>query len=102
MKARIFQPSRTAMQSGKGAQLWILEVEPEVCKNVDPLLGWVGSADTAQQVRVEFNTLALALDYAKTHGIHVEVSTTAPLGQTIRPLGYGGNFTTKRRESWTH
>lgn len=41
MEARIYQPTKTAMQSGKAnTRFWVLEFEPEECKKIEPLMGW--------------------------------------------------------------
>ena len=44
MLARIYQPARTAMQSGQAqTKLWRLEFEPEMAKRIEPLMGWSAS-----------------------------------------------------------
>ena len=40
MRARIYQPAKTAMQSGVGkTKLWVLEYAPAAERTVDPLMG---------------------------------------------------------------
>ena len=52
MRARIYQPARTAMQSGTAkTHQWVLEFAPAEAREVDPLMGWTGSGDTQAQVR---------------------------------------------------
>ncbi len=47
MKARIYQPAKTAMQSGQGkTQNWVLEFEATRRQQLDPLMGWPGAGDT--------------------------------------------------------
>ena len=57
MRARIFQQPKSAMQSGTaGSQDWILEWAPADRQTQDPLMGWFGSQDTSNQVRLRFDT----------------------------------------------
>lgn len=103
MRARIYQPARTAMQSGSAkTQTWILEFAPDTAREVDPLMGWTSSDDTQAQVRLRFPTREAALDYARDKGLEVEVSDPKPRKPVIRPRGYGENFATDRRGAWTH
>lgn len=103
MRARIFQPSRTAMQSGTAKTLaWVLEFAPSQAREVDPLMGWTGSGDTQTQVRLAFATLAEAESYARANDIDYAVSTAHKRKPNIRPRGYGENFATDRRSPWTH
>ena len=74
MRARIYQPSRNAMQSGTAkTREWILEFTPTDRKEIDPLMGWTGSSDTQTQVRLRFNSKEDALSYAQEHGIDVQI-----------------------------
>lgn len=103
MTARIFRPSKTAMSSGTaGTQQWVLEFVPDEKRTIDPLMGWTSSQDTQAQVRIRFDTRQAALDYARDHGIDAVVLEPKPRKPTIRPRGYGENFATDRRGSWTH
>ena len=53
------------MQSGTGKSIkWILEFETNnPTKN--PLMGWESSNDTLSEVKIEFATKELAINYAK-------------------------------------
>ena len=56
MIARIFQPTKTAMQSGQAnTRFWIIEYEPEEAKKIDSLTGWTGSGDMRGQIKLKFN-----------------------------------------------
>ena len=58
MLARIYQPSRNAMQSGVGkTRQWVLEFAPEAARTVDPLMGWTSSTDMDSQVRLKFDNV---------------------------------------------
>src|ERR1700747_3429997 len=66
MRARIYQPPKTAMQCGWAApHEWGLEFEPSSPRRPDPLMGWIGSADTQAQVRLSFQTREEAIAYAE-------------------------------------
>jgi len=103
MRARIFKPARNAMQSGLGkTRTWILEFVADAAREIDPLMGWTGSNDTQSQVRLSFESREAALDYARDHDIEVVVLKPEPRKPNVRPGGYGENFATNRRGSWTH
>jgi len=103
MLARIYQPSRNAMQSGVGkTRQWVLEFAPSAARTVDPMMGWTSSTDMDSQVRLKFDSLEAASEYAKHHGIDVQISKPHKRKPVIRQGGYGENFATNRRGSWTH
>ena len=103
MRARIYQPAKTAMSSGTAkTKHWVLEFAPASARAVDPLRGGTSSADTQSQVRMTFDTRDAALDYAKEHGIDAVVQEPNKRKPNIRPGGYGDNFATNRRGAWTH
>jgi len=91
LKARIFQQGTPATQSGKArSQIWILEHEPAEAKRPDPLMGWAGSGDTDQQVRLSFPTLESALAYAQRHGLETQV--VPPAAKRLIIQQYAENF----------
>lgn len=101
MEVRIYKPSKTAMQSGRAKMSdWTLEFEPSDAGRPDALMGWVGSADTRKQVRLQFDTLDEAIAYAKKHGYGYTVEK--PRVRKIRPKAYADNFAFDRRRPWTH
>lgn len=103
MPARIYQPARTAMQSGTAkTHGWVLDFDLAAPRELDPLMGWTGSPDTQSQVRLRFETREEAELYAREKGIDYIVVEPKPRKQNIRPRGYGENFATDRRGAWTH
>ncbi len=103
MRARIYQPARTAMQSGTAkTKGWVLEFEPDSAREVDPLMGWTSSSDMEGQVRLSFDSRAAAEDYARAQGLEFTVTEPKARKPVIRPRGYGENFATDRRGAWTH
>ncbi len=103
MRARIYQPARTAMQSGTAkTKGWMLEFAPASAREVDPLMGWTSSDDTQTQVKLRFDTREDAEAYATARGIAFDVAEPKPRKPTIRQRGYGENFATDRKGAWTH
>lgn len=103
MRARIYQPARTAMSSGTAkTKTWVLEFAPSEAREVDPLMGWTSSSDTQSQIRLQFATREEAIDYAEQNGIDAQVQEPQKRKPNIRNGGYGENFATGRRGAWTH
>jgi hypothetical protein len=101
MRARIYQPAKTAMQSGRaGTQQWVLEFEPESRSGMDPLMGWTSSANTRDQLRMTFETLDDAVAYARRQGYAYSVEQ--PKQRAVRPKAYADNFKYDRLDRWTH
>jgi len=103
MRARIYRPARNAMQSGAAnTKQWVLEYAPASAREIDPLMGWTSSDDTQSQVSLRFDSREAAVAYARDRGIEVVVQNPHGRKPNIRPMGYGENFATNRRETWTH
>ncbi len=103
MSARIYQPARNAMQSGQGkTKNWVLEFAPNSAREVDPLMGWTSSGDMDSQVKMVFQSKEEAIEYATSKGIAFSVTEPKQRKHVIRQGGYGENFATKRKETWTH
>ena len=97
MEARIYQPAKTAMQSGQGnTKGWVLEFEPEEKKLTEPLMGWTSSGDMRGQVRLRFATRDEAVSFAERHAIPYAVRE--PKKRRIRPKSYADNFRFDRVE----
>ncbi|MBS0126229.1 ETC complex I subunit [Thetidibacter halocola] len=103
MRARIYQPAKTAMSSGQGkTRTWILEFAPASPREVDPLMGWTSSSDTQAQVRLKFDSKEAAMAYAAEHKIEADVFEPHKRKPNVRPRGYAENFAVDRRAPWTH
>jgi hypothetical protein len=101
MTARIYQPARTAMQSGTGnTQRWLLVHETQQPRGVDPLTGWTSSVDTRQQVKLWFDTAEQAIAYATREGIAYTLEL--PQKATRRTMSYSDNFRFNRVGQWSH
>lgn len=98
---RIYQPAKTAMQSGRaGTRRWIVEFEPAAAQRPDPLMGWSGGGDTRDQVRLSFASREEAIAYAERRGVAYRVEE--PRVRKIRPKAYADNFAATRAGNWTH
>ena len=101
MAARIYQPAKNAMQSGRGrSKDWVLEHEAAQPREIDPLMGWTSSRDTQTQVRLEFDTRDEAVAYAERHGLAYTI--IEPKARRIVKKSYSDNFKFGRIGSWTH
>ena len=101
MKARIYQPAKTAMQSGRGkTQNWVLEFEPTRRQQLDPLMGWPGAGDTMSQVRLKFDTRDDAIAHAKR--LELDFVVQEPKERQIKPKAYADNFAVNRKNPWSH
>ncbi len=90
-QARIYRPAKTAMQSGRGrTRKWVLEYEPATGRGLDPLMGWTSAADTLNQVRLRFDTIAEAQGFADRQGLAYAV--IEPQAVSEKPKSYADNF----------
>ena len=92
-KAKIYKPNKTAMQSGLGkTNKWILEFETQdPTKN--PLMGWESSSDTYTELKLEFSSKELAINYAKKKKIDYEIID--PKKRRTIKKSYSDNFLKK-------
>jgi hypothetical protein len=101
MVARIYKPTRTAMQSGTAkTKEWVLDYEPEEPRGIEPLMGWTSSGDMKQQLKLRFTTKEEAVAYAERHGIPYQI--VEPKEPARRTMAYSDNFAFSRRQPWTH
>ena len=89
-RVRIYQPTKTAMQSGSQTHAWVVEFEPVAPRETEPLMGWTSSRDTRAQVRLRFPTKEAAIHYAGQHGHTYRLVETKT--KRLRPKSYAANF----------
>tara|TARA_B100001093_G_C26177483_1_gene738377 strand:+ start:298 stop:579 length:282 start_codon:yes stop_codon:yes gene_type:complete len=89
-KAKIYIPNKSPMQSGLGkTNKWILEfITKDPTKN--PLMGWESSSDTLTEVKLEFSSKELAINYAKKKKINYEI--IEPKKRKTTKKSYADNF----------
>ena len=80
MTARIYQPTRSAMQAVQSKGDWLLEYEPEKPREIEPLMGWTSSSDMRSQVKLKFGAKDEAIAYAERNGIAYRVEEPKPGG----------------------
>ena len=79
------------MQSGlKKYNKWILEYIT-MQTGINPLMGWESSTDTLSEVRLEFSTKDLAIEYAKKNKVEFEIIESK--NRKIIKKSYSDNFT---------
>ena len=89
-KAKIFKPSKNPMQSGvNNTDKWIIEFYTEN-PGTNPLMGWESSTDTLGEIKLEFSTKELALNYAKNNNIDFDL--IEPKIRKIVKKSYADNF----------
>jgi len=96
MKARIFKPARTAMQQSgqENNHPWVIEFAREAQLFIEPLMGWTGTTDNTQQLRLRYATKEEAIEYAQRNGLEYEVKE--PRARTVKPKSYAANFAFNR------
>ena len=79
------------MQSGiKKFDKWIIEFITEK-PGINPLMGWESSTDTNSELKLEFSSKELAIEYAKKNKINFEL--IEPKIRNIVKKSYADNFT---------
>ena len=78
------------MQSGKkNDEKWVIEFETKDT-GINPLMGWETSSDTNSELKLEFSSKELALNYAKKNKIDFEV--IEPNKRKVVKKSYADNF----------
>ena len=89
-KAKIYIPSKTAMQSGKNkTKNWVLEFERKNTSN-DYLMNWISSDDTQSQVKLTFDSKDEAIKYAEKNNIKFQIIEPKKSKTVIK--SYADNF----------
>jgi hypothetical protein len=100
MTARIYLPTRNAMQSGQAKDKWLLEYEPAVARQIEPLMGWTSSTDMKSQIKLRFDSKEEAIAYAERNGIAYRLEE--PKLSIRKAVSYSDNFKTNRAIPWSH
>jgi|TARA_B100000700_G_C14864978_1_gene770483 hypothetical protein len=89
-KAKIYIPTKTAMQSGRGKlKKWVLEFLTKDTQ-LNPLMGWESSTDTLGEVILKFSSKEKAIEYAKNNNISYTV--IEPKQKEFVIKSYADNF----------
>ena len=88
---KIFQPSKSSMQSGRArTKGWVLTYELETKRAPEPVMGWVASGDTLNQVTLSFPSAEAAVSYAVKQGWSYDLQQ--PHGRVLKGRTYLDNF----------
>jgi hypothetical protein len=88
---RIFRPAKTTMQSGRGkSKDWVMEYDLPTARRPEPLMGWVSSGDTLNQVSLHFDTKEDAVAFAERKGLTYTVEPEHK--RRVVPRNYSDNF----------
>ena len=91
MKAKIYKPSKTAMQSGRSKfNKWILKFNNNRNQKKDSTMGWNGGSNTISQVELKFDTKEDAINYAKRNDIEYVVLESSE--RKVITKSYADNF----------
>ena len=89
-KAKIYIPTKTAMQSGRGKlKKWVLEFSTKD-SSINPLMGWESSTDTLGEVVLKFSSKEKAIEYAKSNNISYTIVEPKKTKFVIK--SYADNF----------
>ena len=90
-KAKIFKPTKTAMQSGFAkSEKWVIEYILDQT-GINPLMGWESSTDTLSELNLEFSSKDKAIEYAKKNKIEFEIVEENK--RRVVKKSYSDNFT---------
>ena len=91
MKAKIYKPSKTAMQSGRSKfNKWVLKFNNNRNQKKDSLMGWNGGSNTNSQIELKFDTKEGAIKYAKRNDIEYVVLESSE--RKVITKSYADNF----------
>ena len=89
-KAKIYIPTKTAMQSGRAKQKkWILEFESKDTQ-INHLMGWESSTDTLGEIVLKFSSKEKAVEYAEKNMISYKI--IEPKKKEFVIKSYADNF----------
>ncbi len=101
MVFKIYQPTKTAMQSGRGKiKKWIVEYVSNEIPEKDPLMGWNSSNDSKSQIKIYFDNKESAIEWVKKNNYQFEIIENQV--RKIKPKNYSDNFSFTKKEPWTH
>ena len=91
MKAKIYKPSKTAMQSGRSKyNKWVLKFSDQKNQHKDTMMGWNGGSNTSSQIQLKFKSKEDAIHFAKSNNIDYEVLETSV--RRVISKSYADNF----------
>ena len=99
MKAKIYQPAKSATQSAK-SDFWLLEFSSQDKPIIDDKMLWTSSSNTQDKVKIRFSDKDKAIKFAEKNNIDFIV--IEPKQRKIKPKSYSDNFSYDKKTPWTH
>lgn len=91
MKARIYSPAKTAMQSGRSKQgRWHIDFIEDKKNYQEPIMGWAGARQTLSQLKLTFQSADEAASYLQQKGIPYTIDEQKETH--LRGKSYSDNF----------
>ena len=91
MKAKIYKPAKTAMQSGRAKyNKWVLKFLDQKNQLKDTMMGWNVGSSTVSQIELKFSSKQEAINYAKKNNIDYEILETSE--RKVITKSYADNF----------
>ncbi len=91
MKVKIYQPARSATQSGKARKKWIIKIcEDKNIRHLDQLMKWTSVENTLSELDFEFNSKEDAINFAKEKNF--DYTIIEPQKPTLKKKSYAENF----------
>ena len=91
MRAKIYQPAKTAMQSGRAkTHKWHLKFAPTRTRRIDSFAATTGAGNPERQLSLTFDTKDEAIAYAEAKGIQYQV--VEPRARKVPIKAYADNF----------
>jgi hypothetical protein len=97
MHVRILQPTKSAMQSGRGkSKMWVIQPVLPTARAPEALMGWIAAGDSASELnqRLQFSSREAAIEFAAKQGW--DYSVIDPQQRQITPRNYLDNFRSSR------
>tara|TARA_B100000941_G_C28075915_1_gene336380 strand:+ start:142 stop:432 length:291 start_codon:yes stop_codon:yes gene_type:complete len=96
LKYKIFKKSKSAMQSGiKNTKKWYLESMDINERSLNLSFDWSSSKNIEDQIKISFNDLQSAIDFAEKNNLVYEVFVPNQSNQILK--SYSDNFKPKRK-----
>ncbi len=91
IKVKIFNSDLGVSQDGKSLRAWYMKmIETENPRHAEELMGWTSTNSSQYQLKIRFNDLEAAVDYAKSKGYDYIIHEDKP--SKVRKKSYADNF----------
>lgn len=96
LKYKIYKKSKSAMQSGiKNTKKWYLESMEINERSLNLSFDWSSSKNIEDQIKISFNDLQSAVDFAEKNNLDYQVFVPNQSNQILK--SYSDNFKPKRK-----